>query len=615
MPTETIDSIKRRMIRNASKIWGYPDVQDINSFDPVLGLIIGALAEEIYNISGEINKADARVVDKLLEVLFSRNLFTHFPAHGVAKAKPIQAKVTLNDFYQFYYKKEEYGKNGNEGKTIKKNLYFSPTSNCSLFNGEVRYLFSGKYLFEIDGRFKEILAESNHEAAGGKNRLLLGIKLHPSVDILDGLSLYFSFKNIKEEDRFFNALNSASWKINGKKVDFQKGLTKNDDENSVATLIKRDNDITYKTCSFINDFYSKRFMTVATAGYQRENYTEEYKTEVLETNFTEQHPELFADDILWIEINLSHSVSFEELNDLIVSMNAFPVMNRELNEYTHSISKGTNVIPLLTSDLFFDIRKVTDSKDSVFTARNSIENNGDGKKTYFLRQGGVARFDSRDARESIKHLIDLARDESAAFSVKGTDLISFELKQLDQILVRLQQRINISDSARDLNSYLIIDSVSDFDKIQLQFWSIAGEKANNIRPGSKLTVFKGNDLDERSVSLITQTFGGRQKLSKEDKLNTLRRSLLSRGRIVTAEDMKALGFEIMGNDLARAEVKKGVSIEHTPGKGMCRTIDITLFLKEGNALTPEEIWQKTENMKVRLRRESVNLLPYRIFVE
>jgi len=71
----------------------------------------------------------------------------------------------------------------------------------------------------------------------------------------------------------------------------------------------------------------------------------------------------------------------------------------------------------------------------------------------------------------------------------------------------------------------------------------------------------------------------------------------------------------MGNDLARAEVKKGVSIEHTPGKGMCRTIDITLFLKEGNALTPEEIWQKTENMKVRLRRESVNLLPYRIFVE
>ncbi|WP_372933696.1 hypothetical protein, partial [Mariniphaga sediminis] len=76
MPVDTIDSIKRRMIRNASKIWGYPDVQDINSFDPVLGLILGALAEELYNTSREIERADARVVDKLLEVLFRQNMFT-----------------------------------------------------------------------------------------------------------------------------------------------------------------------------------------------------------------------------------------------------------------------------------------------------------------------------------------------------------------------------------------------------------------------------------------------------------------------------------------------------------------------------------------------------------
>jgi hypothetical protein len=47
MPIETVESIKGRMIRNASRMWGYRDVQDRNSFDPVLGLIIGALAEEL----------------------------------------------------------------------------------------------------------------------------------------------------------------------------------------------------------------------------------------------------------------------------------------------------------------------------------------------------------------------------------------------------------------------------------------------------------------------------------------------------------------------------------------------------------------------------------------
>ena len=57
------------MIRNASGIWGYPDSQDINSFDPIVGMIIGALAEELYNISGEIKKTDARIVEKLFELL------------------------------------------------------------------------------------------------------------------------------------------------------------------------------------------------------------------------------------------------------------------------------------------------------------------------------------------------------------------------------------------------------------------------------------------------------------------------------------------------------------------------------------------------------------------
>ena len=77
MPTDTIDAIKRRMIQNASKIWGYQDIQDINSFDPVLSLLIGALAEELHNVSKEINKSDARVVEKLLELLFNQNIFSN----------------------------------------------------------------------------------------------------------------------------------------------------------------------------------------------------------------------------------------------------------------------------------------------------------------------------------------------------------------------------------------------------------------------------------------------------------------------------------------------------------------------------------------------------------
>lgn len=81
------------------------------------------------------------------------------------------------------------------------------------------------------------------------------------------------------------------------------------------------------------------------------------------------------------------------------------------------------------------------------------------------------------------------------------------------------------------------------------------------------------------------------------------------------EDIKALCFELLGKDLKNAEVKKGVALDYSPGKGMTRTLDIFLRLATDNELTPEDISHKTESLKVRLRKESVNLLPYRVFVE
>lgn len=606
------------MIRNASKIWGYPDVQDINSFDPVLGLILGALAEELHTISGEINKADSRVVEKLLDVLFSQNMFTHFPAHAVACAKPVQPRVTIGDYYQFYFSKEVHGPADREGTTTKKNIWFTPTNHSVLFSGEVKYLFAGKYVYEMDGPLKEIVAEAPRNPAGSSTSLLLGVRLSPLVELLDGLSLFFSFKNIQTDDRFYHALHNAKWKLNGKEVAFYSGLQKGDagGENSLAELLKRDSNISYKAGSFINDFYGKNFMTLGGDQHLYKDFMQEdFSPPLFDEDFRNNYPSLYEKDILWIEIDMSLPLSVEEINDLVISLNCFPVINRELNEYTHSIVKGTNVIPLLTDDLFFDVKRVSDSKDLVYTPRTSVHSDSDENKSYLVRQGGIARFDSRDARETIGHLIDLVRDEAAAFSVKGTDLISFELKQLEQILTRLQQRIGTSAVANDLNSYLILGSNTDYDKISVQFWSVAGEEANNIRSGSLLSVYRGSDLNDKSVKLFTQTTGGRQKLSKEDKLNALRRSMLSKGRIVTAEDIKALCFELFGASLKTVEVKKGVSIHHSAGKGMSRTLDVLLYLDQGNELPADELKHKTESLKIRLKQESANLLPYRIFIK
>ena len=616
MAVDTVDTIKARLIRNASKLWGYPDIQDINSFDPVLGLIMGALAEELHNISREINNTDFRIIGKFMELLFNQNIFTHFPAHSIVCARPLQPRVKINDLYHFYYSKDVSIEKNREGTVVKKDIYFTPTANFTLFNGEVKYLLAGKYLYEINGMLKEIIGESHSAINVSNSKISIGIKLDPLVDDIDGLSLYFSFRNIRSEDRLYHLLHNAVWKINGREAVFQNGMYSGltDRGNSLHTLLKKAGNITFKTISYINDFYNKRFMILDKKDYHRKDFIG--NTPYFPATFIQENKLLNNDnnELLWIEIELAQPLSPEDINDLIVNLNSFPVLNRELNEYTHSVIKGTNVIPIITDDLFFDMNRVTDSKETLYT---QFVAGGEERpdNSYMIRQGGITRFDSSGARQSIKHLLDLVRDEAAAFAVKGTDLISYELKQLDQILTRLEQRVGSSGVADDLNPCLILESGSEYEKINVQYWTIAGEPANNIRPGSKLTVYRGVDIDDKSITLITQTIGGKHKLTREEMLNTLRRSILSRGRIVTNEDIKALCYEIFSERLQSVEVKKGVSAVNPYGKGMMRTMDIYLKLKEGTDLSSYNIWQQTENLKTSLKRDSVNLLPYRIFVK
>ena len=215
MAIDSIDSIKRRMIRNASRIWGYSDVKDINTFDPVLNLIFGALAEEIRNVSREIYNSDARIIEKLLDVLFSKNMFTHFPAHAIANAISFRPRSSINEFYRFYFTKNIVKDEGRGEQTERKNIWFTPTGTFTIFNGEMKYLLFGKDLYEINGRFKDVIAVKSSFEEGSLSKLVLGVRFDPLVDMFDGLSIYFSFKNISADDRFFDANQSAKWKING----------------------------------------------------------------------------------------------------------------------------------------------------------------------------------------------------------------------------------------------------------------------------------------------------------------------------------------------------------------------------------------------------------------
>lgn len=611
------DAIKSRMMRNASGIWGYSDSQDINSFDPIVGMLIGALSEEIYNISGEIKKTDGRIVEKLFDLLINQDVFTHFPAHALAMAKTIQPSVVVSESYQFNFVKKIPKTLNEETVYSNKTICFTPTTETRLFKGEVKYLAAGNQLFQISGQDKELLSNANTGTIPDYSKFYLGLKLDNLIDKLDGLSLMLSVKNKQNEERLYNSILNAKWKINNIEVNFRQGfeLVQPGLDSSIREVFKNENDISYKTSRYVNEFYRTKFMMIQNQNYLLKNFV---RSETLPEDIKRKFPlnilKSVPGNIFWIEVQLSQPLPAEIINDLSIVMNCFPVVNRELNDFSQLLTRGINIIPLITEDLFFDINTITDTKGTLYKPLNSFSSENTDEEVYTIRQGGVARFDSRDARETINHLIDLIRDERAGFASLGTDLIASELKQLDQIISRLKQRLEASEVSNDSNSYILLNCNSNYERANVQFWTTCGELANDIRSNSKLTVDHGSDLDNNSVIMVTNSFGGRQKLSKEDKLNKLRRMLLSKGRIVTIEDIKALCFEHFGADLLDVEISKGVHLDPSPGKGLARSLDIYLTMSKQNKFLDNELELKTDELKIRLKQESINLLPFRIFI-
>lgn len=146
----------------------------------------------------------------------------------------------------------------------------------------------------------------------------------------------------------------------------------------------------------------------------------------------------------------------------------------------------------------------------------------------------------------------------------------------------------------------------------VEYWTTSGSEANNIKSGSELSIFKGVGLKQGSSYLLTTTHGGKNDLKVQDQLNSARRSLLSRDRIVTKEDVKALCFELYGDKINKVKVKRGYQEDIDLKKGLLPCIDIELSAK--NRLETDVLeWDSIGcNLLYFLRKNSLSVLPYRI---
>ena len=608
------EAIASRMFRNAARMWGYNDT-DLDNFDPLVRLLVEACAVEVYNINNEINNVQQRMLERLSRLLTPEVNTSARPSHAILHGKSLEPISNVYPSVQFFHHKKIASKlNGPLDSNI--DLFFSPTANYKIFDGDVKFIACGSNVYAVnDTQTKESFIRSENKLPA--YTAWVAVELNNRVESLEGLSFFIDFKNLSEKDSLLDLLPYSKWNFNNNSLQMAQGIWEAVN-NQIAsdTLYGIDEfKLTPNVEQGVYQFYKKHFITIEHSTIPHEaihNGRSKYPAE-FEKVFEAHELNTFQNNLCWFKINFPANFDEQILDELSVSINCYPVMNRHLNEVRYRLQSHFNIIPLITNEQFLDIKSVQNISGKTYVANPIEKDDLSEKGTYAVRSSGVERFDSRNANEHLNYLTELLRDESNAFAAYGQDFISSLIRELKQNISQIEQKVQQNSVAISQRStFLFLKPFEENENIFVEFWSTNGELSNLIRSGTKLDLYSGSDIHRESLVLMTTTIGGKDKLRNTELVAAYKNTLLSRGRIVTQQDIKNACQQVFGSKMQKAEVKKGIAMSTKPDEGLINTVDVTVATNK--QLNEEELQALQHELLIKLQQGSVVMTNYRVFL-
>jgi hypothetical protein len=618
---ENREQIKNRMMKTAARLWGYLEDETESSFDPLVNVLFSATALELEKISNEIHASRARLLERMVLLLSPEVLCGPLAAHGILHARSIDEAAWLKGNDQFYSSQKRGGNYEDlSGATGYRDFFFTPTGSFQLNTAAVTYLATGHQLF----RYREMISKEviTHCLPGRElEQRVLWIGLTGSGIKLHNTQYYFEIRNEVNKELFYKNLADARWFYGDQEMEVVPGYNQENisgEHLDIEQLLIRKNTASWKLKEFVNAYYKSKFITIRHRSKTVVEH-EGWPPALLQAFDKKELQTLQSDKIHWLKIQFPENIATAVLQDVVCHVNCFPIINGRLHETLHHMHEMLNIVPLYSNDIFFDLHEISDQDGHIYNLR-ALEKNAREKLTVILRQGGIGRFDERDATMIIDNIVQLLSDESAAFSVLGRDFLSGELKHLQTIIYKLEQQMITRELNREYTPFLVVrkEKNAQLNNLTISYWSTAGEQGNDIKAGTPLQSYKTNSLYNTNCTLITTTIGGRNRLSASESITAYKSALLSRDRLISLEDIKIFCRLQLGNTAKHIEVTKGVMVPRQVSQGFTRTIDVTIKLNRKDFMDAQEknqlqYWK--DSLVLKLATKSAGLTPFRVFIE
>ncbi len=606
------NNIKHRLVKYVADLWGYQQA-DMDGFDPLIDLLLGACAVEFERTGQQIISSQNRILEKLAQLLLPESLTIPQPAHTVVHARAVEPEYVVKAEDQFSFDKEVINP-ARPTEINKTPIFFSPTFPVSVYDAAIQYVGVGnRLLAQADVNLREPVATTKRGKNFPKQTLWLGIKLNPASATIPQLGFFFDWRNNPDKQKYFNLLPVTRFSVNENVLDCKSGFSEAAEDwlrKSRNTLVQ-EWEVLPKIEDKVNQLYQHHFLTLKPTEFTIKENTSNYP-ETFAEHFEADVLKSLKNPLVWFKIEMSQLIPQEAVEEMICAINSFPACNRKLidNRRPYRLDESLNIIPLQVDDYFLSINEVTSGDGKDFQAVPFFNIHQMEAGTFALRDGRVGKFNSRNAHEMLQYVLEMMRDESAAFAAIGGAIGSKDILELEQNLNKIENNLTRKSGGQDVDQYLMLKPGKSRE-VYLSYWSTAGALGNQIPAGSTLKT-RSIDIKSNSVATLTTSFGGKNKPSEQEKLYAFRSSLLSRDRMVTKEDIKAACFAELGDVIEHVEVQKGCEIGASENNGLMRVLDVFLTPSREEELTTEE-WAKICNeLALSLGRRSSYFLPIRV---
>lgn len=603
------EQIKDRMLKTAARLWEVPEGEIENNFDPLIMLLLETCAGELENIGSGINASQNRLLDRLAELILPEAMINAQPASCIMHASPAEPYAQLDPNVRFYTT-QRIQQAGTAAYT--QDFYFTPVGHFRLLKASMGYMKAGNKFFRFTTNGQKELIHDNGQQ-GYSNEIWFAITPDKALTSLKGLQFFFDLKGHSEAQALYSSLRHAKAYIGGQETDLGRGYADNNQfELNLEEALSDGDDYSRKVHRKVAGIYRDRFVHISHNCSTKATAVPDEWLSLPEKALQA----ISADMPVFIKIELGRLFQQETLDRLFCSINAFPAINRSLNTINYRTDTWVNIIPMQIEGNFLDLHSITGSSGGQYRINIAADTQQVAEGEAIVRSSGVGKTNSREVRGIIGNLMEAIQDESAYFSRMSNEFVLARLREITRILARLEDQMTVARDKKETMHYLLLRPKAAGESVTVNFWTTHGTEAHTVKAGTMLTAFNHTLSSSRGAYTLTNVSGGKSSVSESEKKYILKRQLSSGGKVISAEDVKLLGYQLFGEKLKKITVRKGVQPGNSPQEGFSRSIDILLTLAAPQSEAgKDELDYLCGELEYNLNLNASPVYPFRILLE